>query len=362
MAETPDNDSRTEEASPRKLEEARRKGDVARSADLNQAVSLAAACAVLAGSGAGLAGGLAQALLPFIAAPHEMTGLLEQGLGAQIGWRAVMAGAPFVMAVLGASAIAGVGANVLQTGLLWSPDKLAPDPGRVSPMAGLGRMFGIDGLVQFLKTLIKLIVTCWVAWGVLEPHAKDIPNLAAMDPISVLSFARTLLIALVSAVLTFLALTAALDWIWQRQRFLQRMRMSREEMKEEHRQSEGDPHVKARLKQIRMQRARKRMISQVPKATMVVMNPTHYAVALRYVAGETPAPVCVAKGLDDLALKIREVATEHEIPVIEDPPLARSLYAAVEVDQTIPREHYEAEAKVVGFILGRRNRPRARQL
>jgi flagellar biosynthetic protein FlhB len=140
------------------------------------------------------------------------------------------------------------------------------------------------------------------------------------------------------------------------------MRMSREEIKEEHRQSEGDPHIKARLKQMRLQRARRRMMAQVPKATLVVTNPTHYAVALRYVAGETAAPICMAKGMDNIALKIREIAQEHEIPIIEDPPLARALYATVDVDETIPREHYEAVAKVIGFILGKRNRPRARPL
>jgi flagellar biosynthetic protein FlhB len=362
VAEESDSASRTEEATPRKLDEARRKGDVAKSADLNGAVSIAAACAVLIGAGGSLSTGLAQALLPFIAAPHELIAVLESGHGAEIGRRAVMAAAPFVLAVLGASALAGVSANLLQQGLLWSPGKLAPDFNRVSPLSGLKRMFGIDAFVQFLKTLLKLVVTGWVAWSVVAPHRTELPNLAAMDPLAILAFARKLLVALLSAVLTFLALTGALDWIWQRQRFLQRMRMSREEIKEEHRQSEGDPHVKARRRQIRIQRARRRMMAQVPKATMVVTNPTHYAVALRYVAGETEAPVCVAKGMDNIALKIREIAAEHAIPVIEDPPLARALYATVDLDETIPRQHYEAVAKVIGFIMGKRNRPRARPL
>ena len=242
--ESSDSASKTEEATPRKLEEARRRGDVAKSADLNQTASLAAACAVLVGAGGSLSTGLAQALLPFIASPHELTGLLESGHGAEIGRRAVMAAAPFVLAVLGASALAGVGANLLQQGLLWSPEKLAPDFSRVSPLSGFQRMFGIDGLVQFFKTLLKLVVTGWVAWSVMAPHRTELPNLAAMDPMSALAFARKVLVALLSAILTFMALTAALDWIWQRQRFLQRMRMSREEIKEEHRQSEGDPHVK----------------------------------------------------------------------------------------------------------------------
>jgi flagellar biosynthetic protein FlhB len=126
--------------------------------------------------------------------------------------------------------------------------------------------------------------------------------------------------------------------------------MSKEEMKEEHRQSEGDPHVRARQKQIRTERAKRRMMNAVPKATVVVMNPTHFAVALRY-GDDTPAPMCVAKGMDSLALKIREVAEAAGVPVIEDPPLARALYATVNMDQTIPREHYEAVAKVIGFVL-----------
>ena len=136
--------------------------------------------------------------------------------------------------------------------------------------------------------------------------------------------------------------------------------MSREELKEEIRQSEGDPHVKAKLRQIRNERARKRMIQQVPKATLVIVNPTHFAVALRYVQGETDAPVCLAKGVDAVALKIREVAEEAKVPVIEDPPLARALYAAVEIDEAIPTGHYQAVAKIIGFVLGQARRRAAR--
>jgi flagellar biosynthetic protein FlhB len=141
---------------------------------------------------------------------------------------------------------------------------------------------------------------------------------------------------------------------------MQRMRMSREEVKEDYKQSEGDPHIKAKLKQMRVERSKRRMIQAVPTATVVVMNPTHYAVALKYDASETPAPLCVAKGLDSLALKIREVAEEHRVPVIEDPPLARALYAAVEVDQAIPAQHYQAVARIIGFVLNAAKR-RARR-
>jgi flagellar biosynthetic protein FlhB len=246
----------------------------------------------------------------------------------------------------------------MQSGLLWTTDKLKPDPSRLSPTSNFQRIYGVDGLAQFAKTLIKLTISAWVAWRALAPHWDSLANIAIGTPGAILPFAKTVLVALFSSALAFLALTAGLDWLWQRHRFLERMRMTREEVKEDFRQSEGDPQVKARLKQIRNARARKRMMANMPKATLVVTNPTHYAVALRYVAGETAAPFCVAKGQDSLALRIREVAAEHAIPVIEDPPLARALYAGVEVDDVIPREHFEAVAKVIGFILGGRKRPR----
>ena len=153
--------------------------------------------------------------------------------------------------------------------------------------------------------------------------------------------------------LVFISLAVAgADWMWQRRRFLIRMRMTKEEVKEDYKNSEGDPHVKARQKQIRMERARRRMMQAVPDATVVVMNPTHYAVALKYEQGQTAAPTCVAKGLDSLALKIRAIAEEAGVPVIEDPPLARALYAAVDIDEMIPPAHFEAVAKIIGFILG----------
>jgi flagellar biosynthesis protein FlhB len=144
---------------------------------------------------------------------------------------------------------------------------------------------------------------------------------------------------------------AALDYLYQRQRFLARHRMSRQELKDEIKQSEGDPQVRAKIRQIREARARKRMIAAVPEATVVITNPTHYAVALKYESGKMAAPVCVAKGVDTVALKIREVAAEHEVPVIENPPLARALYATVELDAVIPSEHYKAVAGIIGYVL-----------
>jgi flagellar biosynthetic protein FlhB len=253
---------------------------------------------------------------------------------------------------------AGAAGNLLQTGLMFTPDKLKPDFGKLSPMQGLKRIFGLDGLIQFGKSLIKVALTGAVAWWVVQPHLSGLERLATVDPAAILPFLSDILRRLVFAIMGLLLVITGGDWLVQRQRFLARMRMSKEELKEEFRNTEGDPHVKARQKQLRVERSRRRMMQAVPKATLVVMNPTHYAVALRYEQGEDEAPICVAKGLDALALKIREVAEENRVPVIEDPPLARALYATVEIDDMIPPAHYEAVAKIIGFIL-RQSRRRA---
>jgi flagellar biosynthetic protein FlhB len=172
-----------------------------------------------------------------------------------------------------------------------------------------------------------------------------------LPPSGILPLALTLITKAVLAALAVLAVIAALDYVYQRQRFMTRHRMSRQELRDELKQSEGDPHVKARIRQIRLERARKRMIAAVPEATVVIVNPTHYAVALKYESGKMGAPVCVAKGMDHLALTIRKVAEENDVPVVENPPLARALYAAVEIDDEIPAEHYKAVAQVIGYVM-----------
>ena len=341
--------SRTEEPTQRRLQDARSKGDVAKSMEPPAFLALAAVSAALVWMGGAAAQEMARKLVPFIARPDAID-VSGPGLG-KVMQAALEAASP-ASAIMAAAVLAAVAGNVLQTGLIWAPSKLTPDPSKINPMAGFARLFGPDGLVNFLKSLAKVIAVGTVAWMVLKPRTDTLVVLARMDVAGILPLARDWLWALSIAVLIVFGAIAMADWLWQRQRFMQKMRMTREELKEDTKESEGDPHIKAKLRQQRMARSRRRMIQNVPKATMVVMNPTHYAVALRYVQGETAAPVCVAKGVDAVALKIREVALAHDISVVEDPPLARALYAAIDVDDTIPREHYEAVAKLVGALMG----------
>ena len=349
MSDTNDAASKTEEPTPRKLQQARERGVFVKTPDLASLASMAAAAAVVITMGGSLSRSLMTALTPFLASPDSVD--FSNGGGMQVFRAGVMAVAPFMGAVLLAACAAGIFGNVIQTGLVFSPERLAPDLSKLSPLTGLKRIFSIDGLVQWAKSLVKISLTGALAYWVMAPHLNQLENLASLDPTAMIVFSMDLAKRLFFAVTAFLVVVAGADWLWQRQRFMQRMRMTKEEIKEDFKQSEGDPHIKARQKQLRNERARRRMMAQVAKATVVVMNPTHYAVALKYDTSEAPAPLCVAKGLDSLALKIREVAEEAGVPVLEDPPLARALYAAVEIDEIIPPAHYEAVAKIIGFIL-----------
>ncbi|MBX9802571.1 MAG: flagellar biosynthesis protein FlhB [Caulobacteraceae bacterium] len=355
MAEGADQESKTEEATPRKLAEARQKGDVAKSPDVASALSLMGAAAVVLMSGGWFATSMAEQLLPFIAAPHTMLGGLEAGAGVEIGAVALWAIAPFLGVVMLATIIGGVGGNVAQSGLIFTAEKLKPDWSKVNPLEGFKRIFGPDGLFQFIKTFLKLLAVGFICWLVLKSHLRELENMAAMPPAMILPLARDLAIALMMSTIIFLGFAAGADFLWQKYRFAERMKMTMEELKEDYKQSEGDPHIKAKLKQIRAQRSRQRMMQNVPNATVIVTNPTHYSVALRYESGDA-APVCVAKGVDALALRIREVGREHNVPIVENVPLARALYAAVDIDETIPREHFEAAAKVIGFVMQRRKK------
>jgi flagellar biosynthetic protein FlhB len=357
VADDNDASTKSEEASPRKLEEARKRGDVAKSADVPAFASLAAAAGFLAIAGSWMSRDLAAQLLPFFAHPDAFD--LSGGGGVVVMRRVMLAVMPILIGVMASAAVAGVGGNLIQHGFLFTPNKLMPDASKLSPAEGLKRLFGIDGFVHFLKSALKIGLVGVVAYLILKPHFGDFQLLVGADPNALLALAIELLKALFWGVLALLGVGALADWFWQRQRFMQRMRMTKEEMKEDFKQSEGDPHIRARLRQMRMERAKKRMMQNVPKATVVVMNPTHYAIALRYEAGDTPAPLCVAKGIDDVAFRIREMAEAHNIPIIEDAPLARALYATVEIDEVIPREHYEAVAKVIGFVMQQAKRRRA---
>lgn len=356
MAEEADGQDKTEEASARKLQQAREKGEVPKSGDLPQALSLIGACAIVAMKGPELCRTLTSDLLPFLAHPEQLLGSLEGDGGMGVARAVVMDIIPILLLIMGASMALGVFGNVMQTGLMFTPSKLAPDFGKFNPMNGLKKIFGLDAFIQFGKTLIKLIITGFIVWSVLKNRLTDIVGLAAVSPMMILPYAHEAFVALAMAVCIFLFVESAADYALQRFRFMQRMKMSKQEQKEEYKQTEGDPHIKAKLRALRIEKGRKRMMANVKNATVVVTNPTHYAVALQYEMGKMAAPMCVAKGADAVALKIREEAARHNVPIVEDPPLARALYGSMDIDDVIPEQHFAAVAKLISFVLSRKRR------
>jgi len=358
MAE--DADDKTEQASGRKLEQARASGNVPKSADLPQALSLIGVCGILAFQGGSICRNLSEALVPFIAHPEQLIGSLQGDGGLTIAYDLFMDILPVLLTIIGTAALFGVAGNVLQTGLLFAPEKIGLSFEKLAEKFNLvenfKRLFAVDGLVQFLKTVLKLIATGFVVWLVLKNRLIGLLTLTGGSPALILPYSAEALKALALAVCLFLFVGAGADYMWQRFRFMERMKMSKQEVKEEYKQTEGDPHIKAKLRALRVQKSRQRMMANVAKATVVVTNPTHFAVALQYELGETPAPVCVAKGVDSLALRIREEAGKHNVPIIEDPPLARALYASMEIDDIIPEQHFAAVAKLISFILAKKRR------
>ncbi|PHR60874.1 MAG: flagellar biosynthesis protein FlhB [Robiginitomaculum sp.] len=351
MAEDQDKSQKTEAATPQKLQDARKKGDIVKSQEIPSWTLLATSVLVVGVFSGPLVQNLTTWLQTFFARAGTMPldGQNVQALASSIVWH--MFGS--LALIIGLLMVAGLAGHVLQQGFLWAPDKIKPKFSKISPVEGAKRLFGMQSLVNFGKGLGKMSLVGFVSFAVVWPRRDVLANLPYLDLAALLPLVREVSVVLLVAAVSVFALIAAADYFYQRHSFLERMRMSRKDIKDELKNSEGDPHVRARLRQVRMDRSRKRMMQAVPDASVIIVNPTHYAVALKYDQDETPAPVCVAKGVDDLALRIRQVAKEHDIPVIENPPLARALHANTEIDQEIPEEHFQAVAKVLGFIMSR---------
>jgi flagellar biosynthetic protein FlhB len=348
MSEDADNEDRTEDPTQRKLDQATEKGDIPRSQEIGTFFVLCGfTMALLVGAGWS-ARDAALSLRAFLMNAHQVP---PDGAGfAQVAQQGVMAGfaalgLPFAFILC--AALAGA---MIQHKPLWTFDPLMPKFSRISPMAGAKRMFGKEAWVNFAKGLAKTGLVGAVLWMTLWAEHDRLEGFAQMSVSALLPATLVLAIKLMASALALFAIIALGDFGWQRWSWYQRQKMTKQELKEEYKNSEGNPEVKAKLRQIRAQRVRKRMMAAVPKATVIITNPTHYAVALQYEPGMA-APLCLAKGVDAVALKIREVAGEHRVPIVENVPLARALYATVDIDEEIPVEHYQAVAEVIGYVL-----------
>jgi flagellar biosynthesis protein FlhB len=348
MADERDDSEHTEDPTPKRLDEAIRRGDVAKSIEVNTWFMIAGGTLALMVFAGPTAVSLETILQGLLAHSYEIPtdGPALADLARAVA-RSVLTALAIPLLLLALAALAG---SAIQHRILISFEPIRPQLARISPVAGLSRLFSKQAMANFAKGLAKLVLFGTVIGALLWPQRLRLAALVGIDPAMILPFTRALTMQMLGSVVAILAIVAAADYLFQYRQWYERQKMSLREMKEEFRQTEGDPQVKGKLRQLRQTRMRKRIMAAVPKASVVITNPTHFAVALKYERGMN-APVCVAKGVDLLARRIREIAEAHGIPVIENPPLARALHGTVEMDQEIPPEHYRAVAEIIGYLM-----------
>ncbi|HEV7320734.1 MAG TPA: flagellar biosynthesis protein FlhB [Ensifer sp.] len=346
MSDDQDKDSKTEAPSEKKMSDAAEKGNVPFSREATMFASTLAIYIFFVFFLADGVGTITEALKDIFEQPEAWR--LENStdvvaLITHLVWKSTALVVPIFVLLI----VFGVGASIFQNLPLPVLDRIQPKMERVSPIAGLKRIYGIQGLVEFAKSLFKIIIVSVAVVLVLWNDYFATLDLMFSDPVTMFSTMSGDLNQIMIVILLATAVLAIADLFWSRHHWYTELMMTKQEVKEEMKQAQGDPIVKSRLRSMQRDRARKRMISSVPRATLVIANPTHYAVALRYVREESDAPVVVAMGQDLVALKIREIAEKNGVPVFEDPPLARSMFAQVSVDSVIPPVFYKAVAELI---------------
>lgn len=339
---------KTEEPTQKRLEDAKKKGQVPTSREVNSFFILLAMAFIVLVLAPGIMRDMQLRLSHYVIRPHdiridaasflhEMQDLMGDALMAMI--------LPAMLAVISVFA-----ANAVQNRFVFSLEPIIPKLNKISPLKGLKRLFSMRSLVEFIKGLLKISIVGAIAIAAIYPFKEHLRLLPDQDMMDLLSFVATITGRIFIGVCIITFMIALLDFAYQKYEFLQNLRMTKQEVKDEYKQQEGDPLVKQKLRQIRRERARKRMMENVPKADVVITNPTHYAIALQYDQLTMGAPHVIAKGKDKVAQRIREVAEKHKIVIMRNPPLARLLYDNATLDEEIPLEYYKAVAEIIGYV------------
>jgi flagellar biosynthetic protein FlhB len=340
---------KTEKATPKKREEARTKGQVAKSREVSSTVVFLSLLLVLYFFGPYF-------LRQFLMMMH---GFLSQTTTTQVTLDnlnlLMMQAAYQIILILAPLFVVGFAAaifgNVMQFGFLLTGETLTPDFNRLDPIKGLGKLFSKRSLMELVKSILKISVVAYLAFSVVQDQLFDsLLTIGDMDVWGILFYVASISYKILVRFLWFLIVLSILDYAFQKWEYEENLKMTKQEVKDEYKQREGDPHVKARVRSIQRDMARKRMLTEIPKADVVITNPTHYAVALRYSSEKENAPRCTAKGMDYLAQKMRDVAREHQVPVVENKPLAQLLYKTVKLNHVIPDHLFRAVAEVLAYV------------
>ncbi len=349
MAGEDDDSQKTEEPTSKRLSDAREKGQVARSQEVSHWFMILALALVVGIFSPALMSDIGALLRPFVEQPHLMVldndGMRQILMGTALG---ILKVAAIPLAIILA---AGLAAGTIQNGIIVTTEQIQPKLSNIGLKRGFKKMFSSRSLADFLKGLLKLAIVAIVVGLILWPDRYSVLGIPTMEVQDMLALVRSEAAKVIVGVLAVMTVITLIDVLYQRYMHHKELRMTKQQVKDEHKQSEGDPLIKGRLRQIRVERARKRMMAAVPEADVVITNPTHYAVALKYDQATMEAPRLVAKGVDNIALRIREVAEENDVAVVENPPVARALHASVDIDQEIPPEHYKAVAEIIGYVM-----------
>ena len=354
MPENESGQEKTEQPSERRRREARKKGNVAKSMEINSAAIILFGTAILFFAGGHIFQGIRDLVRDHLARAATQT-LAADGMTDFYIRHAVQ-----MVQILGPAlltlVVVALAANIAQVGFIWAAEALAPNPSKLNVVAGIKRLFSLRSFVELIKSLIKLSVIGLIIYSTIKSRV-EISQVLIDKPVSqIISFVFTAAGEVLLKVALVLLLFALADYAYQRWEYEKSLRMTKEEVKEEHKMTEGNPKIKARIREIQRATARRRMMAQVPEADVVITNPVHYAVALRYEPTQHHAPVLLAKGERKLAQRIKQIAQEHNVPIVEDPPLARLLFKEGEVGKEIPLETYQAVAEVLGYVYRLQNR------
>jgi len=341
---------KTEQATPKKKEDARKKGQVAKSKEVSSVAILAAGVIYMYFNAGNLTeklgGNLRQT---FSSIPRIASG--DLGLAAYIS-SAIQGFLVMMLPILILLVVVSLAANLLQTGFIMTVEPLTPELSKIDPIKGFGKLFSKRSFAELLKSILKIIIVGWAAFSVLKNDYSQLIPLMYQDNFQIMAMLGHISLKVLTRCCYVILVLAVLDYVFQKWEFEQNLKMTKQEVKDEFKQSEGDPMIKSRIRSIQREMARRRMMKEVPKADVVITNPTHFAVALVYKPGEKmTAPKIIAKGADRIALKIKELAKEHNIPIVENKPLAQNLYK-LELGQEVPPEFYQAVAEILAYVYG----------
>lgn len=348
-------EDKTEKATPKKKSDARKKGQVFQSREMSASLILIILIVTIKAFGPTIYGQITQYMKKAFSEYLTMSDALDFNILAKLFYDGIMVLAKTTLPLLLVALLAALIVGYAQVGILFTLETLKIQGNRINPLSGFKRIFSMRSLVELVKSIIKIVIVGWTAYSYLKSKTQDVMILMSVDLMGILSFIGNAAFTVALRICIAMVILGLLDYIYQKFDYEKSLRMTKQEIKDEYKQTEGNPEIKSKIKQKQRQMSMRRMMAEIPKADVVITNPTHYAVAVKYDAEKASAPIVVAKGQDYIALRIKQVATENKVQIVENKPLARTLFSTVDIGEVIPPELYQAVAEILAFVYNLKN-------